>query len=657
MPSRYQTIFTIIGREQSGLSLLNEVRAFVLGRVSEQYGEPELATTDEGEWESENGHLRVDSDQREGVGFFSMSWMRNDGWNLRWRLATLKGELEADVQVSGPDGDPRPAGPPGALDEVLKRYTCRIQGYDMWDVVQGISKENADWYADSVIFNPERRIPVVAISPAGILEGSARFPRAQMLLRGIAAIAVPTGYDLSVINGKLGRLACSGGEVRVYQPGATREDNPSLHRRWRPNEVDWGDIRDECMHILALSRGPRIYHEVREEIVRLWEEDQPEENLGSLSSSAQIRGLESELAEERDAKSRAEAERDDWRNKHETLDRNSTRDIERLKKNVLESDNTIVELLAQINSPSSAESVIPHMRSQNAELHEERDSYKRELDTREDQSEDVARLTRERDSLSNSLEKITKERDAALVQLDSDGESSTTGLKRGQRKAEAEHRKEIEKRDDKIDGLDLTVRQKDTRIVDLERMVSELTVLSETYGLGRENIRNYDETPSPDDGEPNEGFAKLASKPKSVIEVVRELEGSRSMRFLETAYESAKKSPYQRFDVLEQTIMAISECGVLRAKGSLGQTLESWFQENHKVDYRPRESETTGRKHPRIWRDDECGNELNMEEHITLGGGGNRDPKNVLRIHMAWCDKEKLWVIGHVGRHLDVGTS
>ena len=88
MPTRYQTIFTIVGGEQSGLPLLNDVRAFVLGRVSEQYGEPELATTDEGEWESENGDLRVDSDQRGEIGFLSLNWKRKDGWELRWYLAT-----------------------------------------------------------------------------------------------------------------------------------------------------------------------------------------------------------------------------------------------------------------------------------------------------------------------------------------------------------------------------------------------------------------------------------------------------------------------------------------------------------------------------------------------------------------------------------------
>ena len=305
-PSRYQTIFTISDDDKQGLELLEDVRAFVADGVAKQFGEPDVASSPEGDWNNTQGKLRIDSEVREGVGFFSLLWERLDGWHLRWRLATLKGEVEADIQVSGPNNDTREAGPPSALEDVLNRYRCRIQGYDMWgDVVQGISRENADWYVDSVIFNRERTIPVVAISPQAIFEGPARFQRAHMLLRGIAAVALPSAHDLPVVNGKLGRLACSGGEVRVYRPGATREDNPNLHRKWRPSEVDWGEIRDECMHILALSQGPRLYHEVREEIVRLWEEEQSEEALGNLSSSAQVREKATEygvLAEERDAR-------------------------------------------------------------------------------------------------------------------------------------------------------------------------------------------------------------------------------------------------------------------------------------------------------------------------------------------------------------------
>ena len=548
MPSRYQTIFTISADDKQGLELLDDVRDFVRGVVADQFGSPDVATADEGEWKNDSGQLRIDSDHIEGVGFFSLSWTRNTGWNLRWRLATLKGEVEADVQVSGPDRDPRPAGPPGALDEVLKRYTCRIQGYDMWDVVQGISKKNADWYADSVIFNPERRIPVVAISPAGILGGTARFQRAHMLLRGIAAIAVPTGHDLSVVNGKLGRLACSGGEVRVYKPGATREDDPNLHRKWRPNEVDWGDIRDECMHILALSQGPRIYHEVREEIVRLWEEDQPEKNLGNLSSSAQITGLESELAEERDARSRAE-----------------------------------------------------------------------------------------------------KARDEALAQIDFTESSSTGGGKRGQRKAEAEHRRELEKRDDRIEDFELALYQKDGRIGYLEQRVAEL---SEMAGSGNSN----EEELSPK-GDDNNEYSGSLYELNSVTEVVLNAQKLPGLRFLDSAFSSANESPFRYPDRLIGAFAALSEYAeIQRAGQSPGVPLDDWFQQKS-LDYVAHEGQQAVQKHGRDFTDDHCRTNIAMPEHIRFGGGGNRDPKDVLRIHFAWCKRENLLLIGHVGRHLDVATS
>ena len=637
MPSRYQTIFTISTDAKQGLELLDDVRAFISGGVAEQFGEPEVTAADEGEWKNDQGKLRIDSEVHEGVGFFRLLWERPDGWHLRWRLATLKGEVEADVQVSGPDNDTREAGPPSALEDVLNRYRCRIQGYDMWgDVVQGIGEANADWYADSVIFNPERTIPVVAISPQGTLEGPGRFQRAHMLLRGIAAIALPSRDGLAEINAKLGRLACSGGEVRVYQPGATREDDPDRHRRWRPGEVDWGEIRDECMHILAMSRGPQLYHEVREEIVRLWEEEQPEETLDNLSSSAQVREKAAEYTasvEERDARSKAEAERDEWQEKYAALERESKREIERLQKAADESDNTINELLDQINSPSSVESVISQLRSQNAELREERDTYKKQVEAHQDQSATIDRLTRERDEAKQDATTWEKKAKGAETETGSD--------KHGRRRADAVFKAEIASLERDKENLEVALAQKDIRISQLEDRVGKQDEELEQYRQNPEQAGIIEEEPLP---EPPD-------QPKSVIDVVRGLQDLPGLRFLRSAYDSAEDSPYQHLHLLDPVIRAISECGVSRARGPLGETVERWFT-NRNVEYSPHESEATNRLYPRIWTDDNCGGDINLEEHIKLGAGGNRDPKDVLRIHMAWCEDEGVWLIGHCGEHL-----
>ena len=639
MPSRYQTIFTISADDKQGLELLSDARAFIGGGVAEQFGEPDVATADEGEWKNDQGKLRIDSEVREGVGFFSLLWERTNGWHLRWRLATLKGEVEADVQVSGPDNDTREAGPPSALEDILNRYRCRIQGYDMWgDVVQGIAETNADWYVDSVIFNPERTIPVVAISPQGTLEGSARFQRAHMLLRGIAGVALLSRADLPGISAKLGRLACSGGEVRVYQPGATRDDDPRQHRRWRPGEVDWGEIRDECMHILAMSRGPQLYHEVRDEIVRLWEEEQPEVALGNLSSSAQVREKAAEyaaLVEERDARSKAESERNEWRDKYATLKRESEREIERLENDSQSASETINELLDQINSRSPTETLVSQMHSQISQLQSERDAFRRELESRADQTEDVVRLTQERNDARNFANHMETERDAAYAERDElaiQGGNPVGSDKHSNRRAEAQHRRELEKLNDRIGGLEITIAQKDTRIENLERMLEEAGAYGSTVS-------------STDDSIAFEG------EPKSALEVVQSLAILPGLRFLQSAYDSAEDSPYQHLHLLDPAIRAISECGVRQAEGPLGMTVEDWFKQCT-VDYSPHESPATNRLYPRVWPDDNCGGDLNMEEHVKLGAGGNRDPKDVLRIHMAWCKDEGVWVIGHCGKHL-----
>ena len=408
MPSRYQTIFTIIDREQSGLSLLNEVRAFVLGRVSEQYGEPELATTDEGEWESENGQLRVDSDQRDAIGFFSLNWKRKDDWELRWRFATRGEDIEAEVQVYGPDGDRRTAGPPGLLGSILSKYACLVRGEAPFSEVLAITNQNADWYVDSLVFNHQRQIPVVAVSTR--LRGDANGTAAHTLniLRGVATVVTYSYADGAAINRKLGRLACSGGEVRVYRSGAERGDAQEQHRKWRPNGVNWGEVRDECMHLLSLSDGPRVYHEVREEIFRRWDAELAEagEDVAEDERIVEERlaALQGELVTVEAARRTAEQERDAWSAKNEALERESNREIGRLKQESLETITTINELLDQINSISPAETVIPKLGEDNVELSEKIKGLQSELEQREDQSELVARLTQERDKAQQTGE-------------------------------------------------------------------------------------------------------------------------------------------------------------------------------------------------------------------------------------------------------------
>ena len=658
MSSRYQTVFTILGDDTQGLALLDDVRDFVRNAIADQFGNPQSATADEGEWNNINGHLEIDADRRDHSGFFTLSWKRPDDWELRWRLSTQGDAVEVDVQVVGPDGSGRTAGPPRLLTDILERYTCRLHGEDLPYEAVRISRENANWYANSVVFNPDRRIPVVAISEQHQGGTGGKLDRALLYLRGVALIVTTSDSDSRLINRGLGRLACSGGEIRVYRPGATRNDVQELHRKWRPNDVDFGEIRDECMHLLLQSDRPRLYHDVREEIFRLWDAElaEAEEEEDSIPDE-RVASLESKLAEVHGSLSLATSERDNWQAKHEALQWESGREVKRLEKDLHDASRTIDELLDQINTSSPAETVIGQMREQISDL-------RSELDRRNDQSENVARLANELDEAKKSFQDLSRdyrsvvdERDSLQRQMNEVASAGTD--KHAKRRGTAKLRDELKEKDIRIKDLREISSNLEGRNRELQGELAKRSQELEEYLKRREPSFGAAEEAADAGDEPEYSQGVSPTQPKSVFEVVRQHQDLPNIRFLQSAFDSAESSPYQHLNLLDAALRAVSECGVARATGPLGMTVEQWFRQEPEgpIDYKPRESGQTNTRHPRIWEDDRCGQELNMQEHIALGGGGARDPKDVLRIHMAWCENERAWVIGHVGRHLDIATS
>ena len=655
MPSRYQTVFIISGLGRNGPDLLEDVRNYIRGTVHEQFGIPLVALTDNGGWENENGELQIDSDRRDSFAYFTLTWRRPDEWEMRWRLATKGDDVEAEVQVLGPDNDKRTAGAPALLDDVLRTYHCRIQGETPYPDVVTVTNENADWYSDSLLFNPERRMPVVAVSERLRGDPNGLANRALNILRGIATVVTYTYVDGVAINSRLGRLACSGGEVRVYRPGADPSDVQVLHRKWRPQDARLGEIRDECMHLLSQYDDPRLYHDVREEIFRLWDEElaESEEEEDSISDE-KVAAFENELAEAKTANKSAEKEREEWRGKHEALEWESGREIKRLEKDSQDASKTIGELLDQINASSPAETVIGQMRVQISDL-------RSELERRVDQSEDVARLAYERDEAKKSTQDLARDYRSVVADRDSlqrqVNEVESVGTdKHSQRKETAKLRGELKEKETRINDLLGTLSDLERRIRELQGEMAKQSQESEGYLQDREPSFASDEEPADVGDEPEYSTGVPPAPPKTAREVILNSQNLPGLRYLDSVSISVADSNFAHVISLDRVLKAISECGTARAKGPLGVNVETWFKQRG-VDYRPHESEQTNIRHPRVYRDGKCGVDLDMQEHIALGAGGNRDPKDVLRIHMAWCENKNVRNIGHVGRLLDVATS
>ena len=146
------------------------------------------------------------------------------------------------------------------------------------------------------------------------------------------------------------------------------------------------------------------------------------------------------------------------------------------------------------------------------------------------------------------------------------------------------------------------------------------------------------------------------AKQDTLLGAVREAKKLNGLRFLPSTSESAKGSPYRgprRLQNLQRVFGKMSECAQTRAQGKLGKPVAEWFADE-KVDYAPFESEATMNRFgdQRLFFD---GDRLvEMQEHIKLGKGG---PEKALRIHFCWSDDEKVWLVGHVGRHLDIVSS
>lgn len=639
MPSRYQTFLTISGLDSSGPDLLEDVRNHIRGIVHKQFGIPLAAWTEDGVWENENGELRIDSDRRDSFAYFTLTWRRPDEREMRWRLSTKGDDVEAEVQVLGPDNDRRTARAPALLDDVLRTYHCRIQGETPHTDVVTVTDENADWYVESLILAQERRIPVVAVSERLRGEPDTGIARALNILRGIATVVTYSYVDSASINSGLRRLACSGGEVRVYRPGASRMDAQELHRKWRPNDVDWGDIRDECMHLLSLNDGPRLYHDVREEIFRRWDAEL-EEAEGEVAEDAtrnEQLALENERLETelKDAKATYTVDVRELRDDLTTEKRaREDADAELLKFQFAQSFSELMEKERGESSKDSA--ALQVLKDQNEELTKQLDEARGLVKLREDERDE---LKRERDDLRGQLE-----------------EAPTATNKHSQRGAGQILQKEMVAKDQQIEELGLTVGGLMASLRAKDVTIGELGNELEEYRQGNRSSSDYVEERPDIIDEPEEPESAPLSGPRTVSEVILFSQNLSGLRYLDGVSLTAADSNFAHLDSLERALQTISECGIARANGPLGMTPEAWFKE-HGVDYRPHESEETNRRFARVYRDGECGIDLDMEKHIALGGGGNRDPKDVIRIHMAWCDREKLWVIGHVGRHLDVATS
>ena len=119
------------------------------------------------------------------------------------------------------------------------------------------------------------------------------------------------------------------------------------------------------------------------------------------------------------------------------------------------------------------------------------------------------------------------------------------------------------------------------------------------------------------------------------------------LRFLSSAAEFAKQSPFLRPDEVHRVFEALDGCASERQSASLGRSVQEWLKEKG-IDYTPHESPATMGKYgkKRQFFDKRQGCRVEMQEHIKVGDGADGNKK--LRIHIHWQEDEKKWLTGYM---------
>ena len=230
----YCTEFSITGPNQEESSLYAQVCNYVQGWFNglPNSNEPVL---DSGEFE-ELAYYRYRTELPHG---------RNSDVrvNLDVKLATIGEPVSVSVRSYFQESDSGPAplelvaGPPTLVLDLFREFESRIGPDRLSSVPNRIFPGNAAEFANR-IFNPDRRLPFIAISQNWRRQTPINPNWLQGLLAGLAEVITYDSDTEAELRGHIGfQLACFGGAVRIYQPSCRRDDHQGRHSFWMPNQA------------------------------------------------------------------------------------------------------------------------------------------------------------------------------------------------------------------------------------------------------------------------------------------------------------------------------------------------------------------------------------------------------------------------------------
>lgn len=207
---------------------------------------------------------------------------------------------------------------------------------------------------------------------------------------------------------------------------------------------------------------------------------------------------------------------------------------------------------------------------------------------------------------------------------------------------------------DEIERLRTTTAVRTASTTALERRIGGLEHLLERHLSRGEMEEAVPEVRTGPPAEPEDDETESLS----LMDVLRQAATAHSdaLLVLDAAERSAAESPYEDIDRLAVILDAMAGIARRRQEGALGTSLKEAFRDLG-IDYRGGISSGTSERHRQQYLARGAGGAAyDCREHIALGA--SYDPRHCLRIYFtSRAPLEPRFVIGHVGRHLDVATT
>ena len=291
MRSHCRTLFDISTKEDGlvGLPLLRDVEE-VIRTWSHDRGfpeSPEILDDPEGSgsriWERDGSRLRLSGGVVGEQGHFWLRWYvdgdggSNPGRYVGFRLATEGNSVQADVEVRVENREA------GHFDQemrevfatLLSRYGCSVLGTRLSLDPVWVREDEVEYFWRR-LSSPERCLPIVVVSEtrSGGMPVDGKILQQDLI--GLAEVACCPDRVAWMLGWHSWKLLCYAGQVRVYAPRLSVDDDETRHRVWSPGDVsalDYAEflqsLRDECAQRIHYPDGRdalRVFSRVRRRV-------------------------------------------------------------------------------------------------------------------------------------------------------------------------------------------------------------------------------------------------------------------------------------------------------------------------------------------------------------------------------------------------------